>query len=70
MKNLVSSWYAVSEETIANCFKEANISHAKQQTAATDATEPFKKLEEELDNLRKLDQSTVQDNLSAESARV
>ena len=46
MKNLVSSWYAVSEETIANCFKEANISHAKQQTAVTDATEPFKSLEE------------------------
>ena len=28
MKNLESSWNAVSEETIANCFKKANISHA------------------------------------------
>ena len=30
MKNLVSSWNAVSEETITNCFKKANISHANQ----------------------------------------
>ena len=63
MKNLVSSWNAVSEEAIANCFKKANISHANQQTAVTNADDPFKSLEEELDNLQKLDQSTVQDNL-------
>ena len=67
MKNLVSSWNAVSEEAIANCFKKANISHANQQTAVTNADDPFKSLEEELDNLQKLDQSTVQDNLWGES---
>ena len=67
MKNLVSSWNAVSEETISNCFKKANISHANQQTAMTDADDPFKSLEEELSNLRKLDENAVQDTLSAES---
>ena len=67
MKNLVSSWNAVSEEAIANCFKKANINHANQQTAVTNADDPFKSLEEELDNLQKLDQSTVQDNLWGES---
>ena len=67
MKNVVSSWNAVSEETIANCFEKANTSHANQQTAVTDADDPFKSLEEELHNLQKLDQSAVQDNLSAES---
>ena len=68
MKNLVSSWNAVSEETIVNCFKKANISHANQQTAVTDADDPFKSLEEELDNLRKLDDNAVQDTQSAESS--
>ena len=67
MKNLVSSWNAVSEENIVNCFKKANISHANQQTAVTDADDPFKSLEEELNNLRKLDENAVQDTLSAES---
>ena len=52
--------------TIANCFKKANISHAIQQTALNDADHPFKSLEEELDKLRKLNHSAVQDNLSAE----
>ena len=67
MKNLVSSWNAVSEETIANCFEKANISHANQPTAVTNADDPFKSLEEELHNLQKLDQSAIQDNLPAES---
>ena len=67
MKNLVSSWDVVSEEAIANCFKKVNISHLNQQTAAIDANDPFKGLEEELDNWRKLDQSIVQNNLSAKS---
>ena len=67
MKNLVSSWSLVSEETIANSFKKADISHANQQTAVTDADDPFKSLEQELDNLQRLDQNAVQDTLSAES---
>ena len=67
MKHLVSSWNTVSEETIVNCFKKTNISHANQQTAVTDADDPFKSLEEELNNLCKLDENAVQDTLSAES---
>ena len=42
MKNLVSSWNAVSEETIIYFFKKDNISLANQQTALTDANDPFK----------------------------
>ena len=67
LKNLLSSWNAVSEETIAYCFKKANISHVNQQTAVTDADNPLKSLEEQLDNLRKLDRSFIQDNLSPDS---
>ena len=45
----------MSEETIVKCFKRTNISHENQQTAVTDADDPFKSLEEELSNLCKLD---------------
>ena len=55
MKNLVSLWNAVSKKTIANCFKKDNISHANEKTDVTDADDPFKSLEGELGNLRKLD---------------
>ena len=55
MKNLVLSWNAEkSEKSTANCFKKANISHANQQRSVIDAGDPFKSLEEEPDDLRKL----------------
>ena len=66
MKNLVSPWNSVLEETVANCFEKANISHGSRQAAVADADYPFKCLEEELDNLQKLDRSIVQDNQSVE----
>ena len=66
MKSLVSSWNAVSEETIVNCFKKTNISHANQQTAVTNADDSFKSLEER-NNLCKLDENAGQNTLSAES---
>ena len=53
----------MSEEAIVNCFKKANISHANQQTAVTDANDLFRSLEEELANLRKLYKNAVQDTL-------
>ena len=67
MKHLVSSWHAVSEKTIVNCFKKANISSSNQQIAETDADDPFKCLVEELDRLREIDHDAVQKELSAES---
>ena len=65
MKNLVSSWNTVSEETIVDCFKKANISHANQQSVLTDADDLFKSFKEELNHLQKLDENAVQDTLSA-----
>ena len=69
MKNLLSSWNAVSEETIDNYFQKAkvNISHVNQQTAVTDSDDLFISLEEELDNLCKLDENAVPDTLSTDS---
>ena len=67
MKNLVSSWNAVSEETMVNCLKKANVCQVNQQITVTDTDDPFKRLEEELDDLCNLDGNVVQGTLSAES---
>ena len=45
MKHLVSSWNAVSKETIVNCFKKSDISQSNQQAAVNDDDDPFKSLQ-------------------------
>ena len=67
MKHLVSSWDAVSKETIVNCFKKSNISQSNQQAAVNDDDDPFKSLEEDLEKLHALDNDAIQPNLSPES---
>ena len=66
MKHLVSSWNAVSKETIANCFKKSNISHSNQQAALNDHDYPFKSFQEDLEKLHELDNGVIRPNLSAE----
>ena len=67
MKHLVSSWNAVSKETIVNCFKKSNISQSNQHAAVNDDDDPFKSLQEDLGKLHELDNDAIQPNLSAES---
>ena len=67
MKHLVSSWNAVSKETIVNCFKKSNISQSNQQAAVNDDDDPFKSLQEDLEKLHELDNDAIQPNLPAES---
>ena len=67
MKHLVSSWNAVSKETIVNCFKKSNISQSNQQAAVNDDDNPFKSLQVYLEKLHELDNDAIQPNLSAES---
>ena len=67
MKHLVSSWNAVSKETIVNCFKKSNISQSNQHAAVNDDDDPFKSLQEDLGKLHELDNDAIQPNLSTES---
>ena len=67
MKHLVSSWNAVSKETIVNCFKKSNISQSNHQAAVNDDDDPFKSLQEDLEKLHELDNDGIQPNLSVES---
>ena len=44
MKILVSSWEAVSAQTIVNCFRKAGITSEAQNAAIADADDPFSNL--------------------------
>ncbi|XP_065651268.1 tigger transposable element-derived protein 4-like [Hydra vulgaris] len=67
MKDLVSSWNAVSKETVINCFKKAGISKTNKSIEEADDDHSFKFLTEELNRLRELDSRAVQEDLSAKS---
>ena len=65
MKILPDSWEVVSKETIINCFRKAGITPAVQQVAISDSDDPFKDLQEGLNDLRKADSSMVPDDVTA-----
>ena len=65
MKILVDSWEVVSKEAIINCFRKAGITPAVQQAAISDSDDPFKDLQESLNDLRKADSSMVPDDVTA-----
>ena len=70
MKILVDSWEVVSKETIISCFRKAKITPAVQQAAFSDSDDPFKDLQENLNDLRKEDSSMVPDDVTAATALV
>ena len=51
MKILVSSWQAVSAQTIVNCFRKAGITPEAQNAAITDVDDLFSDLKESLQQL-------------------
>jgi len=65
MKLLADSWELVSKETIVNCFRKAGITPDGQQAAIDDSDDPFKDLQESLNNLRKADSSMVPNDVTA-----
>ncbi|XP_002164454.3 tigger transposable element-derived protein 4-like [Hydra vulgaris] len=67
MKDLVSSWNAVSKKTAINCFKKAGISKKNKSIEEADDVYLYKFLTEELNRLQELDPRAVQEDLSAES---
>ena len=62
MKILVDSWEVVN---IINCFRKAGITPAVKQAAISDSEDPFKDLQESLNDLRKADSSMVPDDVTA-----
>ena len=67
MKILVSSWEAVSAQTIVNCFSKAGITSEAQNAATTDADDPFSDLKESLQQLHDIDPDMVSEGVTLES---
>ena len=61
MKILVSSWDAVSAQTIVNCFRKAYITPEAQNAAITDTGGSFSDLKESLQQLHDIDPDMVQE---------
>ena len=45
------AWGKVTKETVVNCFAKAGISKKKQVESLSEADDPFKDLQEQLDEL-------------------
>ena len=67
MKILVSSWEAVSAQTIVNCFRKSGITSEAQNAAITDADDPFSDLKESLHQLHDSDPDIVPESITPES---
>ena len=63
---LASAWNEVSQATIVNCFKKAKISDKDQTIAINDEDDPFKEINEDLQELREKDSSLVPESMTAE----
>ena len=62
----VASWNDVTKTTIVNCFGKVKISAKDQVNASEDSDEPFKELENDLTELRKIDPTLVPQDLTAQ----
>ena len=63
---LVSAWYEVSQTTIVNCFKKAEISEKDQTIAINGEDDPFKEINESLKESQEKEPSLVPENMTAE----
>ena len=67
MKILLSSWEALSAQTIVNCFRKAGNTPEAQNAAITDADDPFSDLKESLQQLHDIDPDMVPEGVTPES---
>ena len=67
MKTLVSSWEAVSAQTIVNCFRMSGITPEAHNAAITDADDRFSDLKESLQQLHDIDPDMVPEGVTPES---
>ena len=67
MQMLVSAWDSVTTKTVVNCFRKFKISSESQNAAITEYDNPFKELEEEIENLRSVQPDLVLATIDASS---
>ena len=61
-----SAWNEVSQATIVNCFKKAKISDKEQTIAINNENDPFKQINEDLQELREKDSSLMPESMTEE----
>ena len=66
MKILLSSWEALSAQTIVNCFRKAGNTPEAQNAAITDADDPFSDLKESLQQLHDINPDMVPEGVTPE----
>ena len=64
MRMLVKSWDAISINTVKNCFRKAGISQEKQVASINEEDDPFKFLQQNVDELKSHD--LVDENLTVD----
>ena len=62
---LVSAWDALSTQTILYYFQKSGISTESQETAIAEDDDPFRQLQDEIDNLRSIQPNLIEEDFDA-----
>ena len=65
MQILVSAWDVLSAQTIVNCFRKSGISTESQETAIAEDDDPFRELQNEIDDLRYVQPNLIEEYFDA-----
>ena len=60
---LVSAWDALSTQTIVNCFRKSGISTKSQETTIVEDDNPFRELQDKIDDLRSAQPNLINKSL-------
>ena len=67
MQMSVAAWDALTTKIVVNCFRKSKISSGNQKTTIAEDDDPFKELEEEIENLRSIQPVLVSENIDTAS---
>ena len=62
---LVSAWDALSTQTVLYYFQKSGISTESQETAIAEDDDPFRQLQDEIDNLRSIQPNLIEEDFDA-----
>ena len=65
MQMIVSAWDELSTKTIVNCFRKSGIPTEGQETAIAEDEDPFRELQDEIDDLRSVQPNLIEKDFDA-----
>ena len=63
MQILVAAWDAVTTKMVLNCFQKSKVLSENQKVVIAEDDDPFKELEEEIENLHSIELDLVSENM-------